>query len=324
MAESAIKTGIVSAVLTGIFTLAATGFAYWLANKQPELDYSVSGGPSLPAASGAKRIFVLEVNNSGSKEVAQAFVQLSLKDGELAEVAAEASPGVKVVQDRSSRQLNVQADLLNPGDAIKIAFLTQGTTLGTEPVVVVRAPGLKAVNKSQKSINPSEDTRFLLFAATLASGVAALLSTLLRRSKWAFLRKLGAVESSSLDQTEICAYICGECGLYEEADKLRFAGSEITYRGVADYLSVRAAQFPELRGRYVTCLKAMLLNKSILDQSIKSIVETIEKVIGGPMALGDIQILQAAAISEGKDPLQWRKLITNYVTTDREASVATD
>lgn len=122
MAESTTKTAVVTAVLTGIFTVAAGVATYWLTTKEPE-PYSVAGGPALAASTGSKRIFVVELRNSGRKEVSQAMVHLSVKQGELTETASEASAGVKLTEERTSRQVEIRADLLNPGDIVKVSTL---------------------------------------------------------------------------------------------------------------------------------------------------------------------------------------------------------
>lgn len=143
MSDSGTKTAVITAVLTGVFTVLAGVATYWFTTKEPALSYSVIAGPAVSGAGGTKRIYVVEVRNSGSKEVAQTLVQLALKTGELTEVAAEATPGVKMTEEKTARQIDIRADMLNPGDTVKLSLLMSLVPPETEPIVTVRAPGFK-------------------------------------------------------------------------------------------------------------------------------------------------------------------------------------
>lgn len=322
MSESTTKTAIITAVVTGLFTVIAGVATYWITTKEPELAYSVVGGPTLSSATGSKRIFVVEVRNSGRKEIAQTLVQLSLQGGELSEVASEASPGVKLVEEKGQRQVEIRADMLNPGDLVKVSFLTSLLSADAEPKVVVRAPGVHATAESQKRDGLFGKGKPTDLLALMASALGAVMSSFLILSRSKIARKLGVPTIGlSIDQSEVGAFVCGACSLYEESDRLRFGGSEISYRGIADYLLHRALRVPpEERAKYSTALRALLLNKAISSLSFSTIRAAIDAV--GHASIDDAEYKQILdqAVDEGDEPVVWREKVQSYVRTKLKAS----
>lgn len=86
------KQTIIAALITGLFTIAAGVGTYWFTQKEPALTYSVAGSPVLPGAGVAKQIYVIEVRNTGKKEVANALAEVKLRVGKIEESASEAVP----------------------------------------------------------------------------------------------------------------------------------------------------------------------------------------------------------------------------------------
>lgn len=315
MSDSSTKTAVITAVLTGVFTVLAGIATYWFTTKEPALSYSVIAGPAVAGTGGTKRIYVVEVRNSGSKEIAQTLVQLALKTGELTEVAAEATPGVKLTEEKTTRQIDIRADMLNPGDTVKLSLLMSLVPPETEPKVAVRAPGVQAVADSSKkdgSLSLSNPSGLLgLFAPALA----AVMSSFLLLSRSALGRKLGFKGiGSGIDQSELVAYICDTCGLAEEAEHLRFGGSEISYRGAADYLRHRAMRAPDQeKGKYETALRSILLIDSIAGHSVESIRWAIDSIAQTGLTDAEFKALRKQAVDEGSQPMRWRELVDAYV-----------
>lgn len=311
MNDSTTKTAILTAILTGVFTVLAAIATYWLTNKVPELTYTVAGGPSLAATAGSKRIFVVEVKNSGGKEIAQTYLQLTLPSGEFSEVASEASPGVKITEEKSQKQIEIRADLLNTGDSIKVSFLTLASSLGSEPRVTVRAPGVTATEQSNTSKNllSKEDPKSLILV--VATTLAAILSSfLLLLPKLGLAAKLGIKGlRKGIEPHELCAYVCAVSGLHKEADNIRFSGNEISFRGTADYLKHRA-QIDSLENRYkyVGALRLLLLTKC-QKESMKIISNYISEMTGKDFDVNSLEKLEKTALFEGDNPSEWRKTI---------------
>lgn len=312
MAESTTKTAVVTAVLTGVFTVLAGLATYWITSKDPELSYTVAGGPSLPVNSGTKRIFVVEVRNSGKKEIPQVYLQISVPDGELSEVASEVSAGVKLVEDKNAKRTEARADLLNPNDVLKVSFLASLPSTSSEPTVAVRAPGVIAINKSTKaeSLFSKDNPQTLLVLLTTA--MTAVLSSLFLLTRSRFGLGLG---NASLNQSELCAYICDTLGLHDDARELRLAGDAVSYRGAADYLLSRARRQPlELQPKYDLALQALLIRKSLPEPTVTVLRHSIGALLGRELSDGEYKKLQELAVDEEDHPLQWRKTIQSLVS----------
>ncbi|WP_156885437.1 hypothetical protein [Massilia niastensis] len=310
------KSALISAVLTGIFTVLAGVAVYFFTTKEPELVYSVVGGPALSNALGAKRIFVVEVRNEGKKEVSQTLIHVALKGGELSEAASEASPGVKVLEEKTPNLINIKADLLNPGDSVKVSFLASLVTTGIEPTVAVRSPGVKATAENskldEKSIlaNPNKIMAFIL-------PIAAALASYLVSARVGRIRRIveGRSPNPSLDQSEITAYLCAACGLHEEANQLRFGGSEVSYRGTSDFIMQKALQADAtLRIRYEAALRALLHFAPTSTNSRKSIRYAINSISSNQITDEEFEQIEGNVIKEGDDPIVWRRNVTSFVS----------
>lgn len=141
------------------------------------------------------------------------------------------------------------------------------------------------------------------------------MSSFLLLSRSVLGRKLGLKGiGSGIDQSELVAYICGACGLPEEAEHLRFGGGEISYRGAADYLRHRAIRAPDQeRGTYETTLRAILLIDSIAAQSVESIRWAIDSIAQTQITEAEFKDLRKRAVDEGSHPTRWRELVDAYV-----------
>lgn len=308
------KTAVVTAILTGVFTVIAGVATYWFTNKEPELSYSVAGGPALSSDSGAKRIFVVEVRNAGKKEVVQTLIQIDLKDGDLNEAASEASPGVKVVEEKTPHRINISADVLNQGDVVKVSFLASLISRDADPVVTVRAPGVKAVAEATKIDHAFDLTQSKRLLPLLLAALAAVLSTFFIVARIGVFGRLTSFSSSGLDQCELAAYICAECGLYEEADQLRFGGGEISYRGAGDFLRQKAQRLSaSQRQRYETALRTLLLVPRLAPNSLISIRSAVDSIAAIPMTDVEIETMRNNIVVENDDPINWRQRVNSYI-----------
>lgn len=320
MQDSGTKTAVITAVLTGIFTVLAALATYWFTTKEPALTYTVTGGPVLASALGTKRIFVVDVRNSGKKEIAQTLIQLALKGGELGEISAEATAGVRLTEEKKLQQVDIQADLLNPGDSVKVAFLASLPSPDLEPRVTVRAPGVQGISETKSrdeflSLNGSKGTLLLLLPPIAAVLISVLLASFAKTRVGARVIGKIIIPSSSINQSEISAYVCGACGLIDEASALRFGGGKITYRGAADYLRHRAlaSQSSQHRKKFETALRAFLLSDTISFVSADSIRWAVSALATSPMSDIEFDELRRNAVHEGKDPALWRERIDAFV-----------
>lgn len=312
MSESSTKSAVVVAILTGIFTVVAGLVTYYLTTKEPKLTYTVVGSPALSSPGGVKRIFVAEVVNTGRKEISDVLTRVAFPGGELSEIAYETSPGIKVTRSGDERKVELKADMLNPGDFVRVSFLSAGGSAQVSPSVVVRAPGVKgALKSSADEANSSSALKRWLPLAAMA--LAAVFSTFgFSTSTW-LVKKVGVPQiSSPLKQAEVSAFACGACQLPVEAERLRFGGT-LSYRGVADYLFLRArSESPEKRKKYSLALQCLLLNDNIADASLLTIRQCIALIDGAEMSESEYALLRERAVSEGAKPLEWRRRVLEH------------
>lgn len=306
--KDSVKIGLITAALTGTFTVAASLVTYWLTNKSPEMVYTLVGGPSFSSPEGAKRIFVLEVNNKGSKEIKNAFIKISLPGGEISEAAAAATAGVKVIETRSKSEFQLNTDILNPEDTVKISLLTTQKNNESAPVVVARAPGITATDITSKPIKSRID--YIFTAVTVIAVLAQLLSSFLTNR----YRKKNTKSGTSISAREQSCFIFGVCGLKNE---IPYIGP--SYRSAADLLRTLSMDSEKARTQALVALKAHLLVGHVENSSLRVIKHHILKVSQSSFSEEEFNKIRAAATDEQDDPVAWRTNIYNFVKTELES-----
>lgn len=318
---------LLAAVVTGIFTVVAGLATYWFTTKEPALTYSVSSGPAIAGPTGTKRIYVIEVRNTGRKEVTQTLAEIRLSGSQFEEIATEISPGVKLSEQRKPETYTATADFLNPDEFFKVSLLLSGQTSGAEPTVAVRALGVPATLLSPATPKRLGIKDLPVLAAAVIGAVASVLLTLnpfLRR----FLRRpavAAAIPGSPLERNEVLAYICARCALEVESRELRFSNSELSYRGASDYLLLRAAKLPQRDRRpYTAALKCMLLIEAMSPRSKQTIRRAIQLLSPERFDGSELDTITKAAIDEGDEPNKLRDEVDRLVESELHGSSASE
>jgi hypothetical protein len=310
------KQTIIAALITGLFTIAAGVGTYWFTKKEPALTYSVVGGPVLPGAGIAKQIYVIDVRNTGKKEVANVLAEVKLSVGKIEESASETSPGLRLREERKDTSFSVSADVLNPGEYVKLSLLLSSQLSEFKPSVVVRAPGVNASLLGRTTDTPRKE-QLPIFLAAIAATLSVLVgaSPLVRR----FIQSSGLTRLAKepLDQNEIVAYICAKAGLDDESEKFRFSSAKLSYRGAADFLMLRALKADQAgRKRYVAALKAMLLIDGVIPTSKKAMKRSIWALVGPSYDEASLDSILKKAVNEGNDPAGLRDEIDKLLATE--------
>jgi hypothetical protein len=304
--RDSVKIAWITAGLTGLFTIVASLATYWLTNKSPEMGYTLVGGPSFSTSEGAKRIYVLEINNNGSKEIKSTYVQLALPNGEFSEVAADATPGVIISETRSKSTFELRADLLNPDDTIKISFLTAQQLDNSIPKIVVRAPGLNATDLSNKT--ETSTSSYLVAAFTLIAILAQLLSGFVTTK---FRKNKSENSGSKLASRELSASIFGACGLQDEIPKIG-----TSFRGTADLLRSLGYKSDKCKVQAIVALKAHLLIKSVHKSSLVVFRHNISELSRQTMSDEEYDKLRSRSLNEGDDTLKWRMANAEFIRVE--------
>jgi len=316
--KSSTKAALITAAIGGLFTVGTGLLTYWLTTREPELSYTLSVSPSVLSSSGPKRIVVLEVRNTGRKEIEGALIEVAVPGGQLDESAFAASPGVKINESRSSTALSLTADLLNPQDSVKasVLFTSNGANVG--PQVTVRAPGVRG--KEIKLGAASDKRSFLGILPILVAALASVLSLITARSKTVQNRlglRIAAASASSLTQRELVAFILGECGLLEDADRIRFSSADVSYRGVADHLvHLTRGSAPDKQERITTCLKAIAIYTAVAPKSFVVLREAIVELSGTDLTPEQLEYVNTSAFREGENPSRWRAVVRKFVRSE--------
>jgi len=268
--------------------------------------YTLAGGPSFSTPEGVKRIFVLEINNSGSKEIKNTYVQLALPNGEFSEVAADATAGVIITETKSKSTFELRADLLNPNDTIKLSFLTAQQTDKAEPKITVRAPGLNATDVSGKSKTSISSYLFGIF--TLIAVLAQLLSSFVTTK---YKKNKSENSGTRLDNSELSAFIFGACGLQNEISNIRKS-----FRGVADLLGALGCKSEKYKIQTLVALKAHLLIKHIHAASLAVFRYNISLLSESPISDVEFNELRSRAIDEGDDTIMWRTRCSDFIRSE--------
>lgn len=301
--KDSVKIAWITAGLTGLFTIAASLATYWITNKSPEMVYTLAGGPSFSTPEGVKRIFVLEVNNSGSKEIKNAYIQLALQNGEFSEVAADASAGVKITETKAKSTFELHADLLNPSDTIKLSFLTAQQNENSEPKITVRAPGLNATDASGKSKTSTSSYLFGIF--TLIAVSAQLLSSFVTTK---YKKNKSENSGTRLKNDELSAYIFCTCGLQSEISNIR-----TSFRGVADILGALGLKNEKYKIQAIAALKAHILIKHMHKASLAVFRYNISRLSEKPISDVEFNELRTKSIDEGDDTVIWRTTYAEFI-----------
>lgn len=307
---------IVAAIVTGIFTIAAGFVTYWYTSEEPSLSYSISGGPQLSGSTETKRIYVVEIKNTGDKEVINTLAQVKLPKGKIEDTATEASPGVNLTEAIKPKVYSLTADILNPEEFLKVSFLITSSSSELEPQITVRAPGVKAKSISSKKEKADKSELIILLASTVGAmlSVSLLLSPFLK--KIGFWKIIARVAGSPLEQNELVSYICAQSGLLDESEKYRFSTSKASYRGAADYLMHRAASSEKNKSKCIAAIKAMLLIEPMNPVSKDSMKQSLKILLEESYDEEEINGIINESINEAEDPAELRVKIDHVIAAD--------
>jgi len=318
-----LKQIFITAAITCIFTIAAAFIADFITTKQANLSYTVASGPPLQLQGSYKRIFSVSVQNNGRKEVLDAYASIEVRAGTIEEASYSASADMELNEKREDTRYKLIAPIINPKENFSISLLVSTISPEFSPQITVRGRGVTGSLRSSASGGKFE----ILYL--IAGAVAALLGLISSMSP--MVRRISAFTSASsrnpifipsastmgpFNRNELIAYILGLCSLNEHSRLIRFAPSEITYRGASDYVvsEALASQSAE-RNKYITALKCMLLLANISEDSIMVIVSALKSLEN--TSDDEIKTLRSRALNPQKDPVKLRESIAHWAGVKR-------
>ncbi|MDP1859564.1 MAG: hypothetical protein Q8K82_12890 [Gemmatimonadaceae bacterium] len=255
---SSIAKIALTTVASAALTVAAGYATYRVTSREPQLTYEMSEGPPLSTVGLTRRIYVLKVRNTGSREVEEFAVSLSMPAGRLEDVSVSRTAGLDLTEQRDSVSFRAKAAFFNPADSLTVSLLASSST--AEPIqVVVRGRGVVGKGKPGRQRTQDSDVLLSLTSSALAGIVVIMgLVTLVQRMRPAFLGRLITRIDTGEDRRVVLAYILEAAALYDLAKAVR-SKRQLMFREVADMLYFRAVKERAQSQAVLECLTAMLL-----------------------------------------------------------------
>jgi hypothetical protein len=276
------KQAFATAAVACIFTVLAGIVTYRLTTREPDLRYSLVGGPPLSLDQQSKQIFVLQVRNTGEKEIEDVIVQITPRRGFISDHVLRTSPGLKADELSDSVRYEVTVPLMNPRDSLAISFLVANTSLPVSPVVAVRGKG--TVGQTATTTGASRGIfSIALFVGAVAATLASWVSV---TSSW------GGITREHDKRKDVIAYVLGRVGLFNESRDLILSNSDPTYRSIADHLTVLSVQRPDLRQACRTALKC-LMHHPVVSDTARAVIARALRVVGTTES--EIEVCRGAA-----------------------------
>ncbi|MDO9391375.1 MAG: hypothetical protein Q7U71_06340, partial [bacterium] len=147
------KSIFITAVVTGVVTIATGTFLYWVQTEKPQLTYNSI--QSIPFDDVSNKLFIqqIEIKNTGNKTAEEIVLMIKFTDEVIQKsqiTIDNAIPNQKIINDKYI-QLNITN--LNPGEGAKISVLYQSSCAQSNGASIsLRAKGItgKSIGTGQK------------------------------------------------------------------------------------------------------------------------------------------------------------------------------
>lgn len=191
------------------------------------------------------------------------------------------------------------------------------------PLVGVRGKGVVAERSDERKElgrTPEYAAPFMVVAAILGivtSFVWFSLSRASRASREA-LASMSVSDVGPFDRNEVLAYVLSAAGLHEEANRIRFAPSELSYKGGADYITSLGSVSPQKQAGCVAALEALLLDEAVGRRSRQVILQALRK-LGREMSDRDYEERFARnAKNSRSESLEFRQAVDTLLSEARK------
>lgn len=296
---------VFAALISAVFTVLASVVVYYFTTKRPRLTYSVSASPVLSSPKGFTSIYAVRVTDAGKTEVDSVECAVTLSGGSIEDARTRINPAIPITESRSAGEYSALVPSLNPGESFTMGLLIETPTENGEPHVGVRGKGVNGERSDQGQAGPEGQP------STIAAGVVAILGffsltfvTIVRRGR---LPALLPFSGGPYERNETVAHVLAAAGLHEEAEKVRFAPSEMSFMGSSDYIAGVAAKDPTKVRQCALALKALLLVGHIFRGSRDVIVRNLRQLEGDAFDPAEIDSIRRRA--KGPDGADLRERI---------------
>ncbi len=285
---------VVAAIVSALFTVGGTVAAYYLTAKPTKLTYSTTRGPALSSAEGFRSIYLVSVTDAGKTEVDSVACAVTLAVGKIEDARARIDAAIPITESKSPNEYRITVPSLNPGEGFSLGLMLQTPNENDQPQVSIRAKGVVAERSDQQSpVSKGEKQPYVIAATGAMLGMFSYFILLLLRGKPSSITEL--FRSGPFDRNEIVAHILGATGLHDQAERVRFAPSEMSYMGSADYIFGIATRDESKRARCVLALRGLLLVDAIASSSVRVITRNLQRLEGSSFDAASVGRIRAEA-----------------------------
>lgn len=307
-ARSNFSKVVYAALVSAVFTVIASVTAYYFTTKSPKLTYTVSEGPVLSSPKGFTSIYSVGVTNDGKTEVDSVACVVTLSAGSIEDAKTRINPAISMKESKSESDYRVMVPSLNPGEGFTVGLMVETPSENGEPQVGVRGRGVTAERNDQSRASTQGKP------STVAGGVLAVL--IIFSATFLMIVRRGRLpalfSSGPYDRNERVAHILNAVGLHEEAERVRFAPSEMTFMGSADYIAGVALREPAKGADCALALKALLIVDGIAKSSRNVIVGNLRRIEGDAFDSATVESVRRRA--KGSDEASLRERIDTLVS----------
>ena len=280
------ETSIKASILVTLFGAVVGGvisFGPWILDRitapKAEIEYRVLEGPPIPLQGEFKKTYVLNVRNTGSKEINSVVCVIRLNRGKIDEASHSETMGVKISEKRNGPEYVIEAQNLNPSETINLAVLYTVLSSDITPEVAVR--GIGAVVKKAPEPNRNEQNVSILTVMIGVLAAAIIPIWFIRIRSVLGIGLAGGKSYDSGNRSENLQYIFGRLGLLDWFIAHARANDRISYRGVADNIAAQIDSVDaDKRRTFLKAIKAILVIGNINENSrqvVKRAIRIIEK-----------------------------------------------
>ncbi|MGV3588965.1 MAG: hypothetical protein ACO1OF_18315 [Adhaeribacter sp.] len=243
-----LKTIIISALVTGIFTVLTTLGINYFTSKQKSLTYSTQTSIPFEKDSLKLKILNFDLYNDGDEPVENIFGLIEFKGQFITDYKVNALPTLSYKEILGKNEFKMTIVSLNPREKVSISFLLGSTsTEDSVHIINFRAKGLFASKKVEGNTKNGIFSINIIAIVGLISILAGLFSSFTIFKIKTRIHNLADndtlpknldnvdPELHSQNQNMILAYLCGIHGLFSEAEKYLESKTKVNYWSEADY-----------------------------------------------------------------------------------------
>ncbi len=294
---------IISAIIIGFFSLAPKIYDV-VTEPKSELIYNIIEGPGLDIQGNIKKIYSIEVRNSGKSTLSNIHAELRITNGQIEQFEIKDTSGIKPSSNLLNNILSVNADNLHTTESFVISAMLLMSELDTKVIFNLRSK--ETLGKIQFKDSRNKKTKLDIIGALLVSFSVFLMVILVAKGKF-FPRSLFLG-----GKQDILYYIVTRVGLVDISNQLRVFDTNLSYLRTADIFLATGLSAEKIRPLCIKALKCMLLIRDIAPTSLNVVKRNIQALENENYSNEEIASLRKESISISNH-LELRDRIDKYL-----------